>query len=247
MGMEPRAEGAREFTLAELAKYDGNNGSRAYIVFEGTVYDVSDSPLWRNGLHLRKHQAGADLTEQLASAPHWGEVLTSERIRQVGVLRRDQRGWGLPPLLRALFTRFPTLRRHPHPISVHFPSAYLIAGALFTLLHLASPGLFGFDSEKAAYAMLILGSLSTIAAVGTGVLTLGVNYRFKTPPLVKAKIAISVLTVIVEAACLALRAGGPLPFAGLGVLYYGQMLLLAILVIALGYSGGQMVFPTRAR
>ena len=69
-------------TLAELANYDGQNGRRAYIAVNGTIYDVTDSPRWENGLHPPDHQAGQDLTEELAGAPHVRSVV--ERFPVVG-------------------------------------------------------------------------------------------------------------------------------------------------------------------
>ena len=39
-----------EFTLEELAAYDGQNGSPAYIAIDGVVYDVTDVPQWTNGI-----------------------------------------------------------------------------------------------------------------------------------------------------------------------------------------------------
>jgi predicted heme/steroid binding protein len=41
----------RTFTIKELAGYDGSNGV-AYVAFEGRVYDVSPSFLWR-GVNTR--------------------------------------------------------------------------------------------------------------------------------------------------------------------------------------------------
>jgi predicted heme/steroid binding protein len=71
-------------TLAELANYDGRDGRRAYIAVNGTIYDVTDSPRWKNGLHPPDHQAGQDLTEELAKAPHVRAVV--ERFKVVGIL-----------------------------------------------------------------------------------------------------------------------------------------------------------------
>ena len=51
-------------TLAELAEHDGRDGRRAYVAVNGTVYDLTDSPRWENGLHPPDHQAGQDLTEE---------------------------------------------------------------------------------------------------------------------------------------------------------------------------------------
>ncbi|GAB4410394.1 MAG: cytochrome b5 domain-containing protein [Anaerolineales bacterium] len=74
----------RKITREELARCDGRNGMPAYIAFEGKVYDVGKSFLWRNGRHQARHRAGADLTDELRSAPHGADLL--ERLPLVGVL-----------------------------------------------------------------------------------------------------------------------------------------------------------------
>lgn len=60
----------KEFTSDELAKNNGKNGSPAYVAYEGTVYDVSDSAMWGEGEHEYMHTAGADLTAEHGDAPH---------------------------------------------------------------------------------------------------------------------------------------------------------------------------------
>ena len=74
----------KKITLAELAKYNGKNGSRAYVAIKGKVYDVTDNPLWTGGDHQGSHQAGSDLTAELDLAPHGPENL--DRVTLVGVL-----------------------------------------------------------------------------------------------------------------------------------------------------------------
>lgn len=74
-------------TLAELTNYDGQNGRRAYIAVNGTIYDVTDSPRWETGLHPPDHQAGQDLTEELAKAPHIRAVV--ERFPVIGLLEEE--------------------------------------------------------------------------------------------------------------------------------------------------------------
>jgi predicted heme/steroid binding protein len=75
----------RTFTAEELARYDGKDGAPAYIAYKGRVYDVSHSFSWRGGRHWVLHQAGADLTDSLASAPHGKDLLN--RVPVIGILR----------------------------------------------------------------------------------------------------------------------------------------------------------------
>jgi predicted heme/steroid binding protein len=71
-------------TKAELAQHDGRDGRPAYVAVNGTIYDVTASPLWQGGNHQGSHQAGQDLTEELKSAPHVRAVV--ERFPVVGRL-----------------------------------------------------------------------------------------------------------------------------------------------------------------
>lgn len=59
----------QEFTADDLAGYDGREGRKAYVAYEGTVYDVTDSSMWGDGEHM-DHYAGRDLTAEHADAPH---------------------------------------------------------------------------------------------------------------------------------------------------------------------------------
>lgn len=59
-----------EMDAAELAGFDGKEGRKAYFGYQGRVYDATASRLWSNGVHMRRHQAGMDLTEALKLAPH---------------------------------------------------------------------------------------------------------------------------------------------------------------------------------
>lgn len=61
---------AGRITLDELESYDGQEGRPAYFAYKGKVYDVSQSRLWNDGVHMARHHAGTDLTEILSQAPH---------------------------------------------------------------------------------------------------------------------------------------------------------------------------------
>ena len=69
-------------TMEEVAENDGRDGARAYVVVEGIVYDVTDSPRWQGGNH-NGHQAGQDLTDEiLDDSPHGRRVL--DRFEAIG-------------------------------------------------------------------------------------------------------------------------------------------------------------------
>jgi predicted heme/steroid binding protein len=73
---EPSLSGPTdEFTLDNLAAYDGKDGHPAYFAFAGKVYDATQSKLWKQGTHMGRHNAGNDLTEALNLAPHGREKL----------------------------------------------------------------------------------------------------------------------------------------------------------------------------
>lgn len=75
---EPTLSGpAGGFTLEDLASFDGGEGRPAYFAFEGKVYDATQSKLWKQGVHMGRHNAGIDLTEALNQAPHGREKVTA--------------------------------------------------------------------------------------------------------------------------------------------------------------------------
>lgn len=75
----------KTFTEEELKKYDGSTpGEPIYFAYNGKVYDVTDNPLFIDGMHF-EHFTGCDLTEFIDDAPHDDDVL--EHLTQVGELK----------------------------------------------------------------------------------------------------------------------------------------------------------------
>lgn len=230
----------REFTLEELSAYNGKEGKPVYVALDGRIYDVSKSRLWSKGVHMNRHPSGKDLSQAISAAPHGKEVL--ERYPIVGSLKKETgEEWKhLPPFLQGLLERIPMARRHPHPMMVHFPIAYLTASSLFLLLHLIfrDPSL-----ERTAFYLLILGSLSSPFAMATGVLTWWINYRLKLSPLVRRKLGLSAVLLLFESILLLWRSEGEVS----SPLYPILLFLLVPMVTLLGYYGGQMTFPEATR
>ncbi|MEH6305120.1 cytochrome b5 domain-containing protein [Olivibacter sp. CPCC 100613] len=71
------------YSKTQLAKRNGQDRDEIWIAFEGKIYDVTNSRLWRKGTHY-EHWAGQDLTEELAEAPHTAKVF--ERFEVIGML-----------------------------------------------------------------------------------------------------------------------------------------------------------------
>ncbi len=76
----------RTFSARELQRYNGERGQPVYVAFRGVVYDVSECPKWRTGMHEQLHFAGIDLTPELIDAPHAEEVFTRPCVKRVGIL-----------------------------------------------------------------------------------------------------------------------------------------------------------------
>ena len=64
------------FDAGELARGDAKEGRPCYVAYQGLVYDLTGSVAsWTDGEHYLEHEAGMDLTESMANAPHGPEVL----------------------------------------------------------------------------------------------------------------------------------------------------------------------------
>jgi len=72
------------YTKSQLALRNGQDKPEIWVAFEGRIYDVSASKLWRKGKHY-EHWAGQDLTDELKDAPHSQQVF--EKFTVIGLLK----------------------------------------------------------------------------------------------------------------------------------------------------------------
>jgi predicted heme/steroid binding protein len=63
----------KAYSRAQLALRNGQDREEIWCAYQGFIYDVSSSRLWRNGKHY-EHWAGQDLTDELPDAPHTDQV-----------------------------------------------------------------------------------------------------------------------------------------------------------------------------
>ncbi len=236
----------REIDPETLAKSNGKEGNPVYIAYKGKVIDVSNSRLWKTGLHMGRHAAGADLTAHLSAAPHGPEVL--ERYPQIGSLQSPEPvGREMPAFLAMLLERYPILRRHVHPAAVHFPIAFMGGVTGFYLIHFFT-GKASF--ETTAVHCLAAGIIFSFLGIITGFITWWLNYMARPMRQVTIKIILSCVMLVDGIAALLWRLYDP-GFAktfshqldAYSLLYTLLVLALGPLAIAIGYFGGTLTFP----
>jgi predicted heme/steroid binding protein/uncharacterized membrane protein len=239
----------REFTPEELSTYNGAAGRPSYIAFEDKVYDVSGSSLWEGGQHMAQHRAGGDLTGEFPEAPHGEEVFS--RFPRVGVLKTAETAPAAPAAAsdarercRRALNRLPLLRRHPHPMVVHFPIVFMISAPVFTLLYLLT-GMKSF--EVTGFHCLAGGVLFTPVAMVTGWFTWWLNYESRWLKPVVIKVIFSPILLAVGTGAWVWRLLDPLILARLdqwpALLYLALICSLAPLVGIIGACGAQLTFP----
>ena len=222
-------------TLAKLKQYNGKNGQKAYIAYRGNVYDVSSSPLWKNGIHKKIHEAGLDLTDAMENAPHAEEVFVDfdivDTLDQENNSKSDWVKW---------YRKY-----HPHPMLVHFPIA----------LHLFAAGLdiiFLFYQEASfATAVFYTFFVSTIMGVLTmlsGILSWWINYQLAFTHIFVIKLSFSVITLLLGIAGISIYLNNPdvVYLNNLqSMLYHGIILLTGVTVIIVAYNGGKITWPDK--
>jgi len=232
-------------TLQELAGFDGRDGRRAYIAYKGKVYDVSESPLWRDGEHQGMHRAGADLTDALSEAPHGDEVFA--RFPAVGRLedfKASAYGENTTVIhddpkshLRAWYRKY-----HPHPMAVHFPIALHLFAAGADLIFL-----FTHSSALAVsvFYTFFVATVMGAAAMIPGILSWWINYGFamRRPFIIKAVLSVVMLLVGIVDILLYLENPSIVYETSIeGLIYHAIVLLTGIGVIVLGYYGGKITW-----
>ena len=74
------------YTRQQLALRNGQDKPEIWVAFQGVIYVVTSSRLWKNGKHY-EHWAGQDLTNELKDAPHTEKVF--EKFEAIGHLQPD--------------------------------------------------------------------------------------------------------------------------------------------------------------
>jgi uncharacterized membrane protein len=191
---------------------------------------------------MNRHNAAKDLSLDILAAPHTPEVL--DRYPQVGILKEEKGGERqIPAFLAQLLKQFPFLKRHPHPMTVHFPIVYTFTVMLFTVLYLIT-GIRGF--EVTALHCLGAGILFTPVAIATGYFTWWLNYYAKPLRPVRIKIPLAFTIWIISVIIFSWRIAVPdiLQTAGPSHMIYLLLVFSLIPIITIiGWFGATMTFP----
>jgi uncharacterized membrane protein len=190
---------------------------------------------------MKRHHAGRDLTTDIEAAPHGTEVL--KRYPQVGVMKEEAVEREIPKSLSSLLSRFPLLRRHPHPMIIHFPIVFMFSTGVFNILYV----LCGYKAfETTAFHSLAGGVLFTPFAIATGFYTWWLNYMAKPIRAVAIKQRVSMVLFAVEVIVFVWRIEVPdilASFQFTSLVYFLLILSLFPMVTVVGWIGAKLTFP----
>jgi len=231
----------RKVTRQELEENNGKDGKPIWVAVKGTVYDISESQLWKDGRHMNTHEAGHELSLAIQAAPHSTEVFEDFEVvgDLVDVEETHQSEFPEPPDALAK-----VLALHPHPMTVHFPIALSISAALFTFLFLVTSR---EAFETVGLYNLILGTIATPVAISMGLLSWYYNYGATWTRIYRWKTGLSIQLAVFEALALIIYATAVHGSAAFGFWHWAYCLLVLALgptVMGLGYFGGKITFPS---
>ena len=232
-----------ELNQKELEQYNGKENKAVYVSVDGKIYDVSASKLWKNGLHMNRHHAGNELGGSFEAAPHGKEVL--QKFKQIGELKKiiAIEKPPLPQWIVKILETYPFLKRHPHPMVVHFPMAFFITSSIFLLwYYIIKPIPSLLD---AIYYLHILGTISLPAAIVTGWIAWKYNYYGKRIGYVTRKIILTLVVLIFDMVVLISLIYNPnILVAPHGIEIFLPIFIISYLPIVaiIGHHGGQLVY-----
>jgi predicted heme/steroid binding protein/uncharacterized membrane protein len=219
----------------EVKNFNGEDGKPAYIIYDGKVYDVTDSRLWKNGKHMGRHKAGEDLTAFISMAPHTDKVL--EKVKYVCDIEEENVKDNKKEKIRELYRKY-----HPHPILIHYPMGILYFGAFMEFLYL----IFKIQSfETSAFYALIIGGLSVFPAVLSGFLSWYINYDKILTEIFRNKIVFSSILMALVVAAILVRIffiNGEECYLWCYIYVLLYFLMIPVMTF-IAYNGGRITWP----
>lgn len=224
---------------SEVKEYNGQNGKPAYIIFDNKIYDVTDSKLWKDGVHMNRHKAGEDMTDFISMAPHGESLLERDNIKFIGNLEEEKQKEDKKSKYRRLYGKF-----HPHPMFIHFPMGILYFGAFMLLLYLFTGNI---SFESASYYALIVGTISIFPTVLSGFISWWLNYEMTMTNVFKNKIVFSAILIVISLILIIIRSNYLPPHSMnyiLEVIYVGGYFLCLPILSFIAFNGGKITWPS---
>jgi uncharacterized membrane protein len=192
---------------------------------------------------MNRHNAGHDLTSDIQAAPHTPEVL--DRYPQIGIVKKQAAvaERQMPAPLAKLLQQFPFLKRHPHPMTVHFPIVFAFSVVAFNLLYLVTQVR---SFEITALHCLGAAVLFDPVAIATGYFTWWLNYCAKPLKPVRIKIPLAFTIWIISVILLIWRIAVPDILHAPGaphMIYLLLVLSLIPIITVIGWFGATLTFP----
>jgi uncharacterized membrane protein len=149
----------------------------------------------------------------------------------------------IPDFLLEVYEKIPMLRRHPHPMTVHFPIAFLM---LFPVLNILCLITGNGSFETSAFHVLVAGLVFTPVALLTGPYNWWINYASKWSKIIAIKVFGSIILIVLLLILYMWRLLFPeimLQPSGARIIYMMLSLNLPIVITVLGWYGAKMTFP----
>ena len=153
----------------------------------------------------------------------------------------------IPRAVAWLLETNPFFRRHPHPMTVHFPIVFFLANPFFNVLYIIT-GNKSF--ETTAFHCLAGGILFGIIAMATGLFTWWYNYMARMMKPIAIKIPLSLALLVVAVILFFWRLNDPEVMDGFqsgSLLYLLLVLALFPMVSIVGWYGATMTFPVEKK
>jgi predicted heme/steroid binding protein len=236
--INPDGEKMKKFNKEELRKYHGENNRPCYVSYKNKVYDLTASSRWKNGVHVKEHHAGMDLTEAMSNAPHGPELLAN--FPTVGKYFHAKQTYSS---LRRIIYYFSDI--HAHSVCSHFTVSSFILSPVFLILSLLLPKQTIF--ENLSSYMLLIGLASLPFSIGFGLLDWWNKYSMDMSSLFKRKLFFSIVLTVTATICLIwpyYQVNLILNSRSYFLVYICLNVSLLVYTVILGAIGGKLVFPS---